>query len=206
MIEVKSTNPKRSIKKRFKVITRAFILILVLSVILFLLRDRLKSLIEYSSSVKNESSGKSQVEGTADSQTVSLNKKFYFPGLEDTGEEEGTIEMAIADVEKTDQVMVQDKEYTAKNEKTFLIVNLELKNETTKRLNIFPGDLIRLVVNGDEEKKLAPDLHNNYVPVSPISTKVDRVGFIIDKEFDSLKLQVGELEEEKEVLEIKFPS
>jgi len=204
MIEVKSSNPKRSIKKRFRVITRAFILILALSVILFLLRGRLKNLIESSSSGKNQATSKSRVEGAAESQTVSLDKKFYFPGLEDTGEEEGTIEMAITEVEKTDQVMVQDKEYTAKNEKTFLIVNLELKNETTKRLNIFPGDLIRLVVNDEEEKKLAPDLHNNYVPVSPISTKVDRVGFIIDKEFDSLKLQVGELEEEKEVLEIKF--
>jgi len=71
-------------------------------------------------------------------------------------------------------------------------------------LNIFPGDLIRLVVNNQEEKKFAPDLHNNYINVAPISTKIERVGFVIDALANNLKLEIGELEADKKAVNIQF--
>lgn len=193
-----SKNQKKSGgKKKLKVV----ILLLILIGGVYFSRDKIKSLI-YSYQTK-QAEGK--VAGQENkSQVVTLDKKFTFPGLDDNGKEKGEIELKITQVEKTNQVIVQEKTYTSKNDKSFLVVNLELKNESTKRLNIFPGDLLRLVVDGQEEKKFAPDLHNNYVLVAPISTKVDRVGFVIEEGFKDLKIQVGELEEEKEILDIKF--
>lgn len=139
-------------------------------------------------------------------QTINIDKTYSFSGLDDKGKKKDKIELKITEVEKTDQVVVQDKTYTAQNEKVFLIVNFELKNDSTTGLNIFPGDLLRLIVDDNEEKKYAPDLHNNFVLVAPLSTKVDRVGFVVLQKFENLKLQVGELEGEKEVIEIKFPT
>ena len=138
--------------------------------------------------------------------TLNLDRVFEFKGLDDRGRKRTDIEVKITEVEITDQVVVQDKTYTAQNEKQFLIVNLELKNDATTGLNIFPGDLLRLIVDDNEEKKYAPDLHNNFVLISPISTKVDRVGFVLNEEFSNLKLQIGELEGKKEVIEINFPT
>lgn len=175
----------------------------MLGVPIFLFKGKILNLI--ANKVNRSTKPTVQGEQTAvTSQTLSLNKKFSFPGLDETGKKKGKIELRITDVEKTNQVIVQDKTYTAKNNKVFLIVNLELKNETTQRLNIFPGDLMRLVVDDQEEKKFAPDLHNNYVQVAPISTKIERVGFVIDAKATNLKLQVGELEGEKEILTVKF--
>lgn len=193
---------KRSAKGGVRKIFKPFIFIVFLLAVVLISRGWLASLI---SSYKKNPVGQQGVKGeeSIKEQTLTLDKKFEFPGLDDNGKEKGTLELRITDVEKTSQVIVQDKNYTAKGNKTFLIVNLELKNETTKRLNIFPGDLIRLIVD-DEEKKFAPDLHNNYVQVAPISTKIDRLGFVIDQGASNLKLQVGELEEKKEILKLEF--
>jgi hypothetical protein len=186
-------------KKIFKIL----LLFIILVIPVFLLRAQILNLLLS----KTNKVSKPAVQGEktqVTSQIITLGKKFSFPGLDDTGKKKGKIDFKITTVEKTNQVIVQDKTYTAKNDKTFLIVNLELKNDTTNRLNIFPGDMIRLVVDGQEEKKFAPDLHNNYVLVAPISTKIERVGFVIDAAATNLKLQVGELEGDKEMLPVKF--
>ncbi|MBI4990728.1 hypothetical protein HZB96_01385 [Candidatus Gottesmanbacteria bacterium] len=153
---------------------------------------------------QNPSGGKSAAK------TVSSNigKSFDFPALNNSGKLAGNnkIRLTIASAEKTNQVLVNDKVYTAKNNKLFLIVNLEFKNDISQPLNILPGDLIRLSYNGDESNKFAPDLHNNLVPVAAISTKLDRVGFVITENAKDFKLYIGELEGKKEVIQIAFPS
>lgn len=150
--------------------------------------------------------GKNKNESLAQNQAVKINKEFEFPGLDETGRAKGKIGLKVTEIEKTNQVVVQEKTYTAQADKVFLIVNLELKNEDSKGLNIYPGDLTRLIVDDNDEKMFAPDLHNNYVLVAPISTKTDRVGFIVNKDFKSLSLQIGEVEKDKEFIEIKFPT
>lgn len=197
-------NPLSEKKKRGKLgkIIRSVIFIIIVLVVLFVALRGLT----LQAKKKQVAGEASQQNNQPLSQIVSLNKDFVFPALDDSAKKKGTINLKVTDVEKTDKVIVQDKTYTSQNNKVFLIVNLELKNESPKRLNIFPGDLIRLIVDDQEEKKLAPDLHNNYVLVAPISTKIDRVGFVVDNNFKNLKLQVGELEEKKEIIEIKFPS
>jgi len=137
-------------------------------------------------------------------QKITLSSSVDFMGLDMQGKQtKNKVKMSIVSAEKNGEVLVKDQTYKAKEGKTFLIVNLELRNDTTEKLNIIPGDLIRLTV-GTEDKKYAPDLHNNAVLVAPISVKNDRIGFVIDSNAQSLKLLVGELEKKKEEIELKF--
>lgn len=139
--------------------------------------------------------------------TVKIDKGFEFPALNSQGKSvKDKIRLKIITAEKTNQVLVNDKSFTAKNQKLFLILNLELKNDATQPLNIIPGDLIRIAYKGDEENKFAPDLHNNMVPVAAISTKIDRVGFVIPETIREITISIGELEGKKETVEISFPS
>jgi len=138
---------------------------------------------------------------------VNVDRSFDFAALSNQGKPvTNKIKLKIAEVEKTNQVIVQDKTYAAKNNKLFLIVNLELKNDAAIPLNILPGDLIRLTVGSDEENKYAPDLHNNLVLVSAISTKLDRIGFVIPQEAKNFKIYIGDLEGKKEEVDVNFPS
>lgn len=138
---------------------------------------------------------------------VSVDKGFDFPALNNLGKPSGTkIRLKIAQVEKSNQVIVKDQTFTAKNNKLFLIVNVELKNDATTPLNLLPGDLIRLTYNNDENNKYAPDLHNNLVLISAISTKLDRVGFVIPEGARNFKLLIGELEGKKESVAVEFSS
>lgn len=144
---------------------------------------------------------------TNKSLTTNIDKSFDFQALNNQGKPLLTkIKMKITKSEKTNQVLVKDQTFTAKNNKVFLILNLELKNDAAQPVNILPGDLVRLTFNGDEENKYAPDLHNNLVPVSAISTKIDRLGFVVPEEAKDFKIYIGELEGKKEVLTVNFPS
>lgn len=149
----------------------------------------------------------SKPRGSAKSTTVKLGKSFTFNAVNNQGKPTGTkIKFKIADAEKTDQVLVKDQTFTAKNNKLFLIFNLELTNDETSSNNILPGDLMRLSIGGDDETRFAPDLHNSLVGIAALSTKIDRVGFVIPAESKNFKLYIGELEGKKEEVKVDFPS
>lgn len=116
------------------------------------------------------------------------------------------IKLTITTAEKTSQVLVGDKTFSAKNNKMFLILNLELRNDSSTQANIIPGDLIRLTYGGDESRKFAPDLHNNLVPVAAISTKIDRVGFVVPDSEKIFKIYIGELDGRKDIVTVAFGS
>ncbi len=146
---------------------------------------------------------KNQTETNRPSQKITLNKSFEFIALDSSKDEEEKIEMTLTTAEITNEVLVQDKTFRSKDDKAFLIVNLELKNDNERQLNIFPGDLVRLTVGG-EDKKFAPDLHNNVVLIRPISTKIDRLGFVIQTGAKNLKLLVGAVDAKKETVPLNF--
>lgn len=152
---------------------------------------------------------------TANSQTpkaitASVNRSFDFPAVITINNRvqpsRDKVKLKVANVEKTNQVIVQDQVFTARNSKKFLIVNLELRNDTKGPLNIVPGDLIRLAITGNEDTKFAPDLHNNTVSIAAISTKIDRVGFVIPEDAKSFKLYIGEIDGTKEEIAINLSS
>lgn len=144
---------------------------------------------------------------SAKSTKVQVNKSFTFNAVNNLGKPTGSkIKFTISDAEKTDQVSVKDQTFTAKNNKMFLIFNLDLRNDETTLQNILPGDLVRLAIAGNDDTRFAPDLHNSLVGIAAISTKTDRVGFVIGQEIKNFKLYVGELEGKKEELKVDFPS
>ena len=143
----------------------------------------------------------------ANTVTASVDKSFEFPGLDNSGKPvKNIIKFKINNVEKTDQVLVKDQVFTAKNNKLFLIVNVDLRNDATVPVNIIPGDLVRLSVGDDRETRYAPDLHNNLVPVSAIATRADRVGFVIPDTTKKFILYIGEIEGDKQEVSVNFPS
>lgn len=138
--------------------------------------------------------------------TVNVNRSFTFPALDNLGKAtKNNIVFRIKSVEKTNQVLVKDQVFTAKNNKLFLIVNLELKNDVTSQLNIIPGDLVRLSIDPDKETRFAPDLHNNLVGVAAISTRIDRVGFVVPDKGRIFRLYIGEIEGNKQEISLSFP-
>lgn len=138
---------------------------------------------------------------------LDVGKNYEFVALDNQGKEvKDKIKFKIAKTEKTNQVLVQNQIFTAKNNKLFLIVNLELTNDSTTPLNILPGDLVRMSVDDDKTTKFAPDLHNNLVPVAAISTKLDRLGFVIPDNVNSYTLYIGEIDGKKEEINLVFPS
>src|SRR3989338_5640105 len=139
--------------------------------------------------------------------STNVNKSYEFTALDNLGKKTtGKIKLKVTTAEKTNQVLVKDQVYTAKNNKLFLIVNLELRDDATTSLNILPGDVIRLSLDNDKETRYAPDLHNNLVPVAAISTKVDRIGFVIPDTAQKFYLFIGEIEGEKQEVSLDFPS
>lgn len=143
----------------------------------------------------------------AKSNSVSVNRNFDFNAYTAQGRLAPIkMKVSISSAEKTNQVLVKDQTFTAKNNKLFLIVNIELKNDSTQVLNITPGDLFRLAYAENLDTKYAPDLHNNVVPVAPISTRPDRLGFVVPQDGKDFKLYVGELEGKKEEIALKFGS
>lgn len=138
---------------------------------------------------------------------VNIANDFEFTALNNQGQPTGDrLKLRITTAEKTNQVLVKDQVFTARNNKLFLIVNLEITNSTTLPLNLLTGNLVRLTVGDDEQTKFAPDLHNNLVPIAPLSTKIDRLGFVIPDNTKTAKLHVGELEGEKRIIVVNFPS
>ncbi|OGG17223.1 hypothetical protein A3D78_07065 [Candidatus Gottesmanbacteria bacterium RIFCSPHIGHO2_02_FULL_39_14] len=188
---------KNGWKKKFKdYITRKkrFLIILVVVLVAF----------TYLNLSSKKTSGSSNGAKTV---TSSVDKSFEFPALDNQGKPlKNIIKFKIYSVEKTNQVLVKDQIFTAKNNKLFLIVNLELKNDATVPVNILPGDVIRLSLDNDKETRYAPDLHNNLVPVAAISTKVDRIGFVIPDTAQKFYLFIGEIEGEKQEVSLDFPS
>ena len=146
---------------------------------------------------------KNQTQTNSLSKKITLNKSFEFLALDSSADAEEKIQMTLTTAEITNEVLVQDKTFRSKDDKAFLIVNLELKNDNEKQLNLFPGDLVRLTVGG-EDKKFAPDLHNNVVLIRPISTKIDRLGFVIQAGAKDLKLLVGAVDAKKETVPLNF--
>lgn len=135
------------------------------------------------------------------SQVTPVDKTLNFPAITNTGKYQGEISLTIVSTEMTNEVLVKNQPVRTKQGKFFLIVNLELENESTEKLGLVSSDLIRLRI-GENGKKIAPDLHNKQVLISPVSVKTDKVGFVVTgSENIPLALELGEFYRTREVRE-----
>lgn len=134
--------------------------------------------------------------------TTEVNKSFEFPAAVVGGKGTEDVTFTIASAELKDEIQVKGELKKANKGSQFLLLRLEIENETTEKLALTPTDYIRLVREG--EKKFSPDFHNATVIIDPLSVRRDLVSFIVDNETKSFKFLVGELEEEKETVEVNF--
>lgn len=171
------------------------IIVLSLIAIFFLIGSKLKS----PSPISGQ---KTQVK---DAKAVTgINQEFSFPLKDDKGKEVSRIKFFIENAEIRDEIIVRGQKATSARGRTFLILNLKLTNDLNQSVEINTKDYLRLGLSSKENEWLAPDIHNDPVSVQAISTKYTRVGFAVNEGEKSFKLQIGEINGEKVVLDINL--
>lgn len=128
-----------------------------------------------------------------------VEKSFDFP-ISKTTKDKFTIKVDKVDVVKL--VTTKGKAVLAKDGEAFLLIYLQIENNLTSGLTVNSQNYFRLV--DENEKRFAPDFYNTSVQVAAISTKKDNVGFVVKDGQKDFKLQVGEIDGEKQVIDIKF--
>lgn len=136
--------------------------------------------------------------------TFEINKEFDFPIKDSDGKTISTIKYIVESASIQDEILVKGERARAVQGRTFLIINLKIKNTYKQGIQINSRDYVRLVLDGNKEELIAADIHNDPVEVQAISTKTTRIGFPINEIHKSLELQVGEINGKKETIQIKF--
>jgi len=131
------------------------------------------------------------------SQTT-IDKSFDFL-IKKGGKDNFSIKIDKATIVKL--VTNKGKPLMAKEGQAYLLLYLLIDNNLQSSLNLNSQNYFRLLV---DDKKYAPDLYNTGVQIAPISTKSDQLGFVVKEDQKEFKLQVGEIDGKKEVIDIKF--
>lgn len=152
----------------------------------------------------NNASGSSNTRTEGATKQQAINKPFSFSIKDDKGNEVSKLGFLVENSELRDQIIIKGRRATAPSDKTFLVVNLKITNDYNKNIQISTRDYIRLVRNNNEKELLAPEVHNDPVDVQATSTKFTRVAFVISRSDKNLKLRVGEINQEKTVIDLKY--
>jgi hypothetical protein len=190
--KIKLSKIKKINKKHFLFVVAAVLIVVILVPLLFGDTDTRSP----------ESSGSTEVAPAKAS--IEVNRTFNFPLRDEDNEKVGELEYKISEAELLDEIVVQGQKATAVGGRTFLILNLRIKNDLNQSLEINTKDYVRLSVNGDKDDWLAPDIHNDPVKVQAISTKNTRIGFPINDSDKDLILRVGEINGDKEEVPLEF--
>jgi len=121
---------------------------------------------------------------------------------EDGRNTNGKFKVDVISAYKADSLLVQGQRVIARNNKVFLVVNLEISNPYKVALYNQPVDSFRLI--GADSKKYAPTAHQGNVEIRPESTKTSNVGFVVPKEQKKFKVEVGDLNSDKTILEFSL--
>ncbi len=134
---------------------------------------------------------------------VNVNKRFEIPIKNKDGSQTGEkLGITITNIEKTREILIKNNPAKTKNGKIFLVLNIEIQNDTKKQLTVRPVDMVRLI--GDDGRSYAPDVHNNEVTAEPVSLRKTKVGYVVEESKNSFKLFVGEVRGEQEPIEVSF--
>lgn len=134
---------------------------------------------------------------------VMIGKSYTFNARNDQAKivDKRPVKLTFTNAELSKSILIKGQPATARDGKAFLIVNIDLENQYQERYYLPVNDLVRLV---ESDKLRAPDVHNNLVLIDPISTKSTRIGFLIDDGTKQFTLRIGELNGEKQNIDIKF--
>ncbi len=134
---------------------------------------------------------------------VPLSQKFDVVAKTQDGKTtNGKFHVEVTGTYRAPSLLVQGETVTARNGKDFVIVNMEVTNSYNVPLYIQPVDDFRLI--GADGKKFAPTAHQGNVEVRPQSTKTSNVGFVVPKSTRKFKVEVGDLNSDKVILEFSL--
>jgi hypothetical protein len=135
--------------------------------------------------------------------TTVVERKWDFVASDKTGVPlETKITFSLISAQKTNQIYVKGKPVRTTPENAFLVLSLELKNDAQERLYFYSSDLIRLLSKDD--KKFEADFKNPRLEIAPLSTKKDKLVFLVSASQNNFQIQVGEITGEKETININF--
>ena len=138
-----------------------------------------------------------------ETKTAQANKTWTFPTTDRAGTAITTkLTFSVTTIEKTNQIYVKNKPIRTTPEKRFLVVSLELKNDTDKRVYFYSSDFVRLATS--EGKKFEADFKNPRFEVAPFSTKKDKLAFLVANEGSTFELQIGEIAGAKDTIPVTF--
>lgn len=157
----------------------------------------------YKSPVRNLAKSKPATATTAGANSLSVNKEFAFPiYAKDGTKTENNLTIKLTSVERTDKILVNGQQASARDGKDFLVMYIEINNPTKDKLNVRPVDFFRLI--DDAGNSYAADVHNDPVKAEPISIKKTRIGYVITERQDKFNFLVGEINGTKENIEINI--
>lgn len=195
------TNPP---KKRLVIIT--FALLVLVFIVIALLSFSSPNLFTKSNflTVQNIKDQDTRIKLQPIIAQTNINRAFPFPIIDNNGNEVSKIIYTIENAELRNEIIVKGQKATAISGRTFLIINLKVKNESDKRIQVNTRDYIRLSVNNNDQELLAADIYNDPVEIQPTSIKKTRIGFPINDTDKNLKLYVGEIKGERKPIDIQF--
>ena len=161
---------------------------LLLAVVLFLLVS--KRVVSY--------------ETSAPLATQDINRDFSFPLNDSHGGEIGSIQYTIEKAELRDEIIVKGSRAAAAPGRAFIVLSIKITNDFKQAVSVNTKDYVRLSVNGDTSEVVAPEIHNDPVEVQAISTKSTKVGFPVNTNDKEISLWVGELNAEKERIDLSI--
>lgn len=182
-----------------------FILGFVILVFLgFQLFNNNKKLISNSSG--SEQQDPKQIVSESDNK-VDINREFEFnvSAINDQGQilkNQEKIKFKLIEAELKKDIKLKGESKKTNDGQKYLILRIELQNDSVNRVAIISNKYIRLV--GDGEKKFSPDFHNAMIAIDPLSVRRDLVAYIVNDNVSNFTFQVGELEGDKQPIEIVF--
>jgi hypothetical protein len=114
----------------------------------------------------------------------------------------GKFQLEVVSAHKAESLLIQGQRVIARNNKVFLVVNMEISNSYKVALYNQPVDSFRLI--GSDGKRYAPTAHQGNVEVRPESTKTSNVGFVVPEDQKKFKVEVGDLNSDKVILEFSL--
>lgn len=183
-----------SVKKHPKIALVVLIVVLILGFVVFKIAKPNKTV---SDGIGGITSGANSLAN------VNVNKRFEIPIKNKDGSQTGEkLGITITTIEKTREILIKNSPAKTKNGKIFLILNIEIQNDTKKQLSVRPVDMVRLI--GDDGRSYAPEVHNNAVTAEPVSLRKTKVGYVVEETKNSFKLFVGEVRGQQEPIEVSF--
>jgi len=185
--------PQRLKSRKNLLVLIGFILILALLAIRFIRKTP--------PNLSNSNKKESVAAATA---SVDLNREFHFPIEKVTRGEPRKISFVIEKAELRDEIVIKGQKANAVAGRTFLILQVKLRNELDRGLEINTKDYVRLAYKDADTEWFAADIHNDPVAVQAISTKSTRLGFPVDDDIRSFILQVGPINGSKDKIDVQF--